>query len=437
MKKIMIILVLILLILTVFLFKSFQKSSSTPPDNSEAEERKGFTIPSGDSEEQEELGDIIFPDHVSEKQRKSDIKYAFELWKEKYVKQIEGNQYYVSYDQDHNTVSEAQGYGMLIMVMMEEQFDIKTKTFFDGMFRYAKDHPSDRNDSFMVWRQFRQEDGTMKDDKNGQFTGSATDGDMDIAYALLLADQLWGSDGNIHYKQEAIWIINALMDSVVNHDEWTLKLGDWVKDDDPKYGTSSRTSDWMVGHIAAFYDVTGDERWKKVLDTMIELTMSIQDHFSPETGLLPEFVWKQEGEWVPVDSNFLEGEKDPYYSYNASRVPWRLAAGYFFTKDKEVKHQLEKINSWIIEETQSNPSSIKAGYDLDGHPLVSYSDIAFIAPFAASASIDAENQEWLNLLWEKMTEELGSNETSKYYSDSIRLLVMLFMEEAGEKEKLL
>ena len=85
--------------------------------------------------------------------------------------------------------------------------------------------------------------------------------------------------------------------------------------------------------------------------------------------------------------------------------------------------------------TKGNPSSIKAGYDLDGHALVSYSDIAFIAPFAASASIDAENQEWLNLLWEKMTEELGPNETSKYYSESIRLLVMLFMEEAGEKEK--
>ena len=65
-----------------------------------------------------EHGDIIFPDHVSEKQRKSEIKYAFELWKEQYVKQIEGNQYYVSYDQDHNTVSEAQGYGMLIMVMI-------------------------------------------------------------------------------------------------------------------------------------------------------------------------------------------------------------------------------------------------------------------------------------------------------------------------------
>ncbi len=418
-KKILIILIPIVLILTGFLFNPFQKSSPPPTNHAEVEE--------------EEHGDIIFPDHVSVKQRKSDIKYTYGLWKEQYVKKTEGNQYYVSYDNHHNTVSEAHGYGMLIMVMTEEQFGIKTKKFYDGMFRYAKAHPSDRNDSFMVWRQFRQEDGTMKDDKNGPYTGSATDGDMDIAYSLLLADQLWGSDGNINYKQEAIWIINALMDSVVNQDEWILKLGDWAKDDDPKYGTASRTSDWMVGHIATFYEVTGDDRWKKVLNKMIELTTRIQDHFSYETGLLPEFIWKREGEWVPVDSYFLEGEKDAYYSYNACRVPWRLAAGYLLTKDEEVKHQLEKINSWIIEVTKGNPSSIKAGYDLDGHALVSYSDIAFIAPFAASASIDAENQEWLNLLWEKMTEEQGPNETSKYYSESIRLLVMLFMEKAGEE----
>ncbi|WP_191090542.1 glycosyl hydrolase family 8 [Niallia endozanthoxylica] len=401
----LIILVPIAIILIWFLLKNIQPSSLVPPD-------------------------------YSAKQRKSDIRYAYELWKAQYVKQIEGNQYYVSYDNRHNTVSEAHGYGMFIMVLMEEQFDIQTRAIFDGMFRYAKSHPSDRNHSFMVWRQFRQKDGTMKDDKNGQFTGSATDGDMDIAYALLLADQLWGSDGNIHYKQEAIWIINALMDSVVNHDEWTLKLGDWVKDDDPKYGTASRTSDWMVGHIAVFYEVTGDERWKKVLDKMIELTTKIQNQFSSETGLMPDFIWKKEGEWVPVDPYFLEGKNDPYYSYNACRVPWRLAAGYVLTTDKDVKHQLEKINTWMIKATQNNPSSIKAGYDLDGHTLVSYSDIAFIAPFAASASIDTKNQEWMNHLWGKMTEELGPNKTSNYYSDTIRLLVMLFIEEAaGEKEK--
>ncbi|WP_338452628.1 hypothetical protein R4Z09_12590 [Niallia oryzisoli] len=57
----------------------------------------------------------------------------------------------------------------------------------------------------------------------------------------------------------------------------------------------------------------------------------------------------------------------------------------------------------------------------------------YVAPFAASAVIDAGNQEWLNKLWKQMTKELGPNKKSKYYGDSIRLLVMLFIEEAGGK----
>ncbi len=90
------------------------------------------------------------------------------------------------------------------------------------------------------------------------------------------------------------------------------------------------------------------------------------------------------------------------------------------------------MNKWVGESTQYNPSAIKAGYELNGQAMASFSDIAFIAPFAASSSIDVENQEWLNLLWDRMTEESRPNNTSKYYSDSIRLLVMLFIEEAGE-----
>lgn len=388
-----------------------------------------FLITSCGSSEQEEIN---YADNVSADQRESDIQYAFELWKERYVKQIDGNQYYVSYDDNHNTVSEAHGYGMLIMVMTEAQFNLETKAIFDGMFDYAKAHPSDRNQSFMAWKQIRQTDGTMEDYRIGEHTGSATDGDMDIAYALLLADQLWGSDGNINYEQEAVQIINALMETTINQDEWTIKLGDWVTDDDPKYGKASRTSDWMVGHLSTFYEVTGDNKWKEVLDKTIELTTNIQDQFSPETGLLPDFVWKQEEEWVPVEPEFLEGETDPYFSYNAARVPWRLATGYFLTNNEEVKQSLEKMNKWIKEATQNDPSMIKAGYDLSGEPLVSYIDMTFVAPFAISASINAENQEWGNLLWEQMTVKLGPNETGNYYSDTIRLLVMLFMEDAGE-----
>ena len=114
-------------------------------------------------------------------------------------------------------------------------------------------------------------------------------------------------------------------------------------------------------------------------------------------------------------------------------MPWRLAAGYFVTKDERIKAQLDKINKWVGKSTQYTPSAIIAGYDLKGQALVKYSDMAFIAPFAASASIDKKNQEWLNVLWKRMTETGTANKTSHYYSDSIRLLVMLFILEAEEE----
>ena len=54
----------------------------------------------------------------------------------------------------------------------------------------------------MAWAQtknFTDIDGT-----------SATDGDMDIAYSLLLANEQWGSNGKINYLKEAQLMIAAI-----------------------------------------------------------------------------------------------------------------------------------------------------------------------------------------------------------------------------------
>ena len=50
-------------------------------------------------------------------------------------------------------------------------------------------------------------------DASGQGrTSSATDGDMDIAYSLLLADKQWGSDGEIDYLKQGKKVIDAIME---------------------------------------------------------------------------------------------------------------------------------------------------------------------------------------------------------------------------------
>lgn len=84
----------------------------------------------------------------------------------------------------------------------------------------------------MSWQQ--SDNGTELIDgaENGSMTGgycdSAADGDMDIAYALLIADKVWGSEGEIDYYSEALAVINDIMTYEINHENWTISLGDWV-----------------------------------------------------------------------------------------------------------------------------------------------------------------------------------------------------------------
>lgn len=367
----------------------------------------------------------ILPNYLSSKDIKMQIRKAYEEWEKKYVKEIKAipKRYYIEYDDKGSTVSEALGFGMLMMAGMAK-LGADTREFFDGMLHYSKEHPSKGNPSLMAWKQVRNKDGMMIDEQFGN-TYSATDGDFDIAYSLILADQLWNSHDKINYKQEAHKLISSLMDSVVNKQEWTLTLGDWVKDEDAKYGSATRTSDWMLGHLQLFYMETGDERWRKVIRKIIELTGFLQETFSRNTGLLPDFVWKVNGHYEPVQPYFLEGKNDQYYYYNACRLPWRLAAGYHLLKDSRVKVQLDKLNLWVKGYTKLDPEKIMAGYQLDGSPLSGYSDMAFIAPFAVSASIDSVNQAWLNQLWRRMTDYYHPNHDSNYYNDSLRLLSMI------------
>ncbi len=50
-----------------------------------------------------------------------------------------------------------------------------------------------------------------------------------------------------------------------------------------------------------------------------------QEHFSPETGLLPDFVQRDEANRPrPAGEKFLESPYDGRYFLNAGRVPLRI-----------------------------------------------------------------------------------------------------------------
>ncbi|MGN7490030.1 glycosyl hydrolase family 8 [Paenibacillus sp. SAF-054] len=383
----------------------------------------------------------ITPNHVSKVRIDMTVTRLYDEWKKKYlksnpyIKASDPAQYYVWYadgdwfekehddalnlDYDAITVSEAHGYGMLITAYMAGH-DPQAKAYFDGLYRYFRAHPSSINPDLMAWKQ--GDTGKSIVDVDG--VDSATDGDMDIAYALLLADRQWGSGGKIHYLAEAKKVIQAIMKNDVNHAEWTLKLADWADDNDAKYGKATRPSDFMLQHMKDFQRVTGDPAWGKVVDKTYAVSRELFTKYSPQAGMLPDFAVKKGAGYAPAEPEFLEGVTDGNYSYNSSRTPWRIGTDALMTGDERAKEQLNTFTRWIRMTVNDDPSKVLAGYKLDGSaPLEDYPDLTFTAPMMVGAMLDASNQSWLNRLWDHNASI--STEEDVYFGNTLRLLSMI------------
>jgi endo-1,4-beta-D-glucanase Y len=314
-------------------------------------------------------------------------------------------------------VSEGQGYGMIITALMAG-YDPSAKISYDNLYNYYKSHPSTRNKYLMAWAQDvngRDLDGT-----------SATDGDMDIAYSLLLADKQWSSKGLVNYLHEAKAMIGAIMQYEINHTTWSILISDGIEDESKDY-FDTRSSDFMPSHFKSFELITNDERWTRIIDANYKLFSRMQDEYSPDAGLMPDFIVHINKKPKPAPPYFLESRYDGYYNYNACRVPWRVGVDYLLTGDQRPKNMVGKINQWIRETTNNDTYNLSAGYTLAGNDIKGryFEALSFVAPFAVSAMVDKKNQQWLNKVWDYLT--AFKLKDYDYYDNSIKLLDMIII----------
>lgn len=309
------------------------------------------------------------------------------------------------------TISEAHGYGMIILALMVGH-DERAQEYFDGFCNFYDHHRSRTNGHLMSWV-VPEDEGTTAND-------SATDGDMDIAYALLLAHTQWGSGGKVNYLAEARRLINeGLKASNLAEDGRTL-LGDWDKD-----GHNSRPSDWMLGHFQAFYEATGDTVWLKAKTRCLELMQSLVTHHAPETRLLPDFINGHPPH--PAKENFLERSTDGAYAWNACRIPLRLAADFAHYGTPETQALLRGMIGWVRSITDNQPSAIHHGYTLQGEKVVfevkslERARMTFMAPLLAGSIADAEAQDFLTRGWPLL------GKPAYYYADCLDMMSLLLI----------
>ncbi len=374
-------------------------------------------------------------------------------------------------------VSEGQGYGMVIVALMAG-YDTTAQESYDCLYRWYKSHPSTTSPHLMAW--------TQKKDGISLEGGAATDGDMDIAYSLLLADAQWGRHSNIPYRQEALNMIGAIRNQEINPQTYIVMEDNSGRPRNKDY-FDMRSSDYMPDHLRAFREATGDPYWDTVINNNYRVFRYLQNTYSPEAGLVPDFIKnirfsparvsaapghhrpdktrytppdrpghpasaaktpskasrpqtasgtgpfpERDSDDVnlfaqPVQPNYLESKYDGVYNFNACRVPWHIGADYLVSGDPRAAAFLSRINKWIRSTTKGNPDNISAGYNLSGEDLPHryFEALCFICPFAVAAMSSPDNQEWLNKLWDYI--QHFKLKDFDYYDNTIKMLDMIIL----------
>ncbi len=355
----------------------------------------------------------IKPTNYSQDQLDHEVKAFYDYWKINYVDPYCGNgRYFVKFAPQEN-VSEGLGYGMMIVAYMAG-YDSEAKIIFDGMYHFYKDYPSQVNPRLMAWKQ--------RNCASVEGPNSATDGDLDIAFSLLLAHAQWNSNGDIDYLAEAKHMINAIYEDDINHEVQSIKLGDWVNSSEPHRYYATRSSDLMTSHLRSFGQVEHHHKWKRIADTTYALIELMQNTFSPTTGLVPDFIVHINTDPEPAPPNYLERPQDGDYYYNACRFPWRVGTDFLLFGDDRAQAAVNKIITWLKTACNNDPNLISSGYKLDGTKLHDWNDVAFIGPFTIGAMLNEDHQDFLNILYDKL---LSFGNPGDYYHSTIKMCNLL------------
>ncbi|MBN2425703.1 MAG: hypothetical protein JXB44_11815 [Calditrichaceae bacterium] len=319
---------------------------------------------------------------------------AYSKWKELYLVKCKDNYRVVCEGPDETRV-EAVGFGMILTAYFGD------KKEFDGLYNFYKSKRTENANMMMAWNVSCE---GIND------PGSATDGDIDVAFSLIAAYNQWG--GN--YLDEAKQVIQVIKNSVVVKCDSLLALAPGYSKASPKgsaWGGCDLTDIqyYTPAFFRLFAQASGDEDWNKLADDTYTI-LNAAAH--PETGLVPD--------WQSV-SGIPGGNSDrvPYFWYDACRVPWRIALDYIWNGNEQAGAWCAKVSRWAY---GIGPANIKDGYNLDGTDNNDgYHNSAFVGGFAVAAMCNS--QEIADVFGAEMTSSrLGDDH---WFPMSLRSLYLL------------
>jgi len=280
----------------------------------------------------------------------------------------------------NDTVSEGIGYGMIAAVYRGDE------TTFDGLWAYAKAHLDAKG--LMNWH--------LSSTGSIVAAGSASDGDEDMAWALLMASDQWPS--NTSYLTDAQMLIDNIFFGEIGNDGRFMPGDTWGSDPTvfPDY--------FSPAYYRAFARASQNNVW---VSQVIEKGYTILGQVTGTDGLVP-------------DKSNASGVIMGNYGYDACRTPWRIALDYCFNNEPRAKAYLMKIGAFF---NGVGAANIGDGYSTTGSQTSGNKNMAFIGPAGVSGM--AGFQSLLDGAFNYGATNNGNDTT--YFPQSLRVVSMFMM----------
>ena len=306
----------------------------------------------------------------------------------------------------NSTNSEGIAYGMLLAVHLDDQ------PTFDALWQYERLHLG--KNGLMEW----------EISETGQVLGhgAATDGDEDMAFALLMAAARWGGRGSLPetYASYARTQIELVWRHEVDHTR-----GDLLMPGDEFDGASVVNISYFA---PAFYRVFGaatgkTSEWQRVVDAsyaVLERTLNAANG-NVDTGLVPAWSTPEGAPRVPP------GTSHPtHHQLDSCRTPFRIALDYCWFGEPRARAYLEKIGAF---HARTGVERLVDGYQLNGAPWPGAK--LHLAAFVAGAGAAAVATPHAAAVRDRAYAEIASWDVllggSQYYNKSWSVLGALML----------
>ena len=282
--------------------------------------------------------------------------------------------------------SEGVGYGMLLMVYFSDN-TTSYQSQFDKLWNFYKKF--DDGNGLMHWKIGKLSEVWDK--------GAALDGDIDAAAALVMAYYQFGDE---KYLTAAKTLIQAMKKPEFESNGLHLPGDSWGDAGFNRKNPGYFDPAYMP--LFAAIDTENSEFWSK---TAYDANMKLYESSSNEvkTGLVDD--------WTDKNGK----SEDDYYSYDASRAPWRNAKAVCWHGDQRALAIDKKMAEFVSTISASN---MKGPVIRSSGSLGNDHNSTFVTSLMTALISDAKYQSKLDEYWKEAV-NLGRE---NYFNQSLKLL---------------